>query len=515
MRSSPGLSVPLEPVHPASSLATTELDRSLRPHRHLASAPAAACGIPSNSGDREGLDASECNATALRTTISSAQHPGRLATPVNAQQAQEPTDSKDGPHSQPWQQPFPLKQHISRSDLHQHQHQQHQQKQQTQQQTQQLPLSHHAVPPPAAFAHCSVYPPSVSTASSFANTTQAAAGLQAFPVRSSITSCIPSSSSSSSFSPSSCSTASISPRSASFISSLKVSTLASSIPHPHSDTNMKAQHHVRPSSSSLLIPVGGLHPHQVSNPQPPPRSIPSSPPCSNSGPFRVGLLPGIPLESQLHGHHLDPFSGTKTTNSSSNNSSSSSSNSCEGGEEDKFGWRASRKGKRARRADLNGFTAEEKQERRKARARLYSAQARERQECEMKELRVMVEALSAYKLIVEEAPDMMCVLSAEREEKILYANSAFARLLGLVPASLLGRRLGEMVHAEDLKEVLAAFTTTLLSTDTVAKTTCRLKSCSVEGERDRGGTMGEKYVKVGLGLRKGTQGLLAIIRPEG
>ena len=132
----------------------------------------------------------------------------------------------------------------------------------------------------------------------------------------------------------------------------------------------------------------------------------------------------------------------------------------------------------------------------------------------MKDLKFRVEALSVYRLIVEEAPDMMCVLSADKEGVILYTNAAFARLLVLVPESLVGRGLWEVVHVEDTREVLAAFSTTLLSKEMVAKTTCRLKSKPIEGERERGGGMEETYIKVGLALRKGTQGLVAIIRPE-
>lgn len=56
------------------------------------------------------------------------------------------------------------------------------------------------------------------------------------------------------------------------------------------------------------------------------------------------------------------------------------------------------KPKRAARANLNSFTAEQKQERRKERARVYSAIARERQEAQMKELKLRVESLTVYKV---------------------------------------------------------------------------------------------------------------------
>jgi hypothetical protein len=56
------------------------------------------------------------------------------------------------------------------------------------------------------------------------------------------------------------------------------------------------------------------------------------------------------------------------------------------------------KPKRAARTNLNAYTAEQKQERRKERARVYSAIARERQENNMKELKLRVESLTVYKV---------------------------------------------------------------------------------------------------------------------
>ncbi len=55
------------------------------------------------------------------------------------------------------------------------------------------------------------------------------------------------------------------------------------------------------------------------------------------------------------------------------------------------------KPKRAARTNLNAYTAEQKQERRKERARVYSAVARERQENHVLELKLRVESLAVYK----------------------------------------------------------------------------------------------------------------------
>lgn len=59
------------------------------------------------------------------------------------------------------------------------------------------------------------------------------------------------------------------------------------------------------------------------------------------------------------------------------------------------------KPKRAARTNLAAYTAEQKQERRKERARVYSAIARERQEQHMKELKLRVESLTVYKVCAQ------------------------------------------------------------------------------------------------------------------
>jgi len=134
----------------------------------------------------------------------------------------------------------------------------------------------------------------------------------------------------------------------------------------------------------------------------------------------------------------------------------------------------------------------------------------------MKELRLTVEALTVYKLMVEEAPDMLCVLSADREGKVLYANLAFARLLGTAPDRVVGRGVWEVTHAEDKEEVLGAFSDTVFSRELVGKAKCRLRPLplAMAGRGGREGGREGGYVKVELTLRKGTQGLVAIIRPE-
>jgi PAS domain-containing protein len=95
--------------------------------------------------------------------------------------------------------------------------------------------------------------------------------------------------------------------------------------------------------------------------------------------------------------------------------------------------------RRSQREALSTLTAEEKLERRKERARMYSHIARKRQESNLRELKAEVESLTVYRLMVEEAPDMVVVLSPDIESRFLFVNSVFARVLNVTAANLLGR----------------------------------------------------------------------------
>jgi PAS domain S-box-containing protein len=135
----------------------------------------------------------------------------------------------------------------------------------------------------------------------------------------------------------------------------------------------------------------------------------------------------------------------------------------------------------------------------------------------MKELKLRVEALTVYKLMIDEAPDMLCVLSPDREGKVLFANEAFARLLQTQADLLTSKPFWEVVHPEDCECVLKAFSETILSKDEIGKATCRIRPLSMSdththtNNNANGGVDG--YIKVSLAMRKGTQGLVTIIRP--
>jgi len=54
-------------------------------------------------------------------------------------------------------------------------------------------------------------------------------------------------------------------------------------------------------------------------------------------------------------------------------------------------------------------------------------------------LGLQVESLNHYRLLIEESPDMIAVLSPDIDSRFLFANAAFARLLHTMPSTLLGR----------------------------------------------------------------------------
>lgn len=97
------------------------------------------------------------------------------------------------------------------------------------------------------------------------------------------------------------------------------------------------------------------------------------------------------------------------------------------------------KRRRAPREDLTGLTPAQMVERRKARARVYSSQARDRWERHQRDLENAVTAMRMFKTVVEEAPHMLIVLSMDVTCLVLYANMAVTRCLSSPPVGLLGR----------------------------------------------------------------------------
>jgi hypothetical protein len=154
------------------------------------------------------------------------------------------------------------------------------------------------------------------------------------------------------------------------------------------------------------------------------------------------------------------------------------------------------KQRRAQRERLTTLTEEEKQERRKERARMYSHLARRRQEQHIRELIGIVEQLTVYRLMVEEASVFIVIASPDAQAAILFANAPFAARLQLDMArSLLGRSLLDLVHPLDQEETRVALYT--VSMDHTAK---RRVSCRIRG------------VTMSIAMTHGSQGIVCTLQ---
>ncbi len=164
---------------------------------------------------------------------------------------------------------------------------------------------------------------------------------------------------------------------------------------------------------------------------------------------------------------------------------------------------STRSARRARREVLTMLTAEEKIERRKERAKAYSALARKRQESNMKELALELERLNVYRLLVDELADCVLVLSADPDEAlVLFANPSCQDYLGVPPEALLGQSLWTLVVAEDKPLVVHALRQIVTRNYERARAQCRLQT------RHRG------LLIMDMNVRYGTQGILASMRPS-
>jgi PAS domain-containing protein len=121
------------------------------------------------------------------------------------------------------------------------------------------------------------------------------------------------------------------------------------------------------------------------------------------------------------------------------------------------------KGQRAPREDLSPYTAEDKVERRKARAREYSTIARKRQEAIETAFKLDLGYMRSFRVIMEEGPHMVAVVAPDLEANVLYANGAFHRALAVHPKRLLGRSLWNLLHQADHLAIRNALISVVLS----------------------------------------------------
>ena len=85
------------------------------------------------------------------------------------------------------------------------------------------------------------------------------------------------------------------------------------------------------------------------------------------------------------------------------------------------------------------MTAEERVERRKVRARVYAHRARQKHKALLQEAQEEKAAMEVYRTIVEKAPHIVMVLSANLQCIVLYANDAVSRTLCIGANQVLGK----------------------------------------------------------------------------
>lgn len=149
----------------------------------------------------------------------------------------------------------------------------------------------------------------------------------------------------------------------------------------------------------------------------------------------------------------------------------------------------------------------------------------------MKELKLRVESLSVYRLLVDEAPDVILVISPDVDARVLFANEASARLLQAQPASLAERSLWELLHPGDKPAVLKVLSDAILAKGTLGKVDCLIRAPPPpqplqpplqppqgQPQKQEQGQGQEQeqdgYLRVGVSMRYAPQGILAFVRPS-
>lgn len=158
------------------------------------------------------------------------------------------------------------------------------------------------------------------------------------------------------------------------------------------------------------------------------------------------------------------------------------------------------KGRRAPREDLSVYTAEEKVERRKARAREYSNTARVRQEAAESEFKFDLGFMRSFRMMIEDAPNMFAVVTPDLEASVVYANGAFDRVANMAPKMVVGKPLWALIHEADH----AAFREALVSVILTKKPPAEHVACRLVRKPSDG------FLDVQVSLAMGTQGVLCV-----
>ena len=198
--------------------------------------------------------------------------------------------------------------------------------------------------------------------------------------------------------------------------------------------------------------------------------------------------------------------------------------------------RPARYKRRAPLIDISKLTADEQERWKRARARQYSASARQRQIDREQDLRDLVEIWSVFQILVEAAPNAVLLLSPDGQARILFANDQCGHLLRLDSArlkgqALVGRSLWEWMDAQDKAAVVAAIGVCLFCKDATRQVYCTFYSPRSPFALQPGGAMQQQgnqepqqyqqplqrqqdAIRADLMFRSNERGLVVFMRPD-
>jgi PAS domain-containing protein len=94
------------------------------------------------------------------------------------------------------------------------------------------------------------------------------------------------------------------------------------------------------------------------------------------------------------------------------------------------------------------------------------------------DLRSDVERMSVYRDIVDDAPDIIAIISPDVHSHVLYINDTVRRVLHLEPSGLLGSSFWDLVHTEDKALLFKALTSVIFfkSATKIEPVRCRIQT---------------------------------------
>lgn len=129
---------------------------------------------------------------------------------------------------------------------------------------------------------------------------------------------------------------------------------------------------------------------------------------------------------------------------------------------------------------------------------MYSDVARRRKRDVLDEMLQDVAELRIYRALVEEVPHIVLVLSSDIQCRVLFASTAFTRILFVKTDLVLGKTLWELVHDGDKTKFAQYLTAVILGAPvgTIQRTRARIET-----------PYNDCYISLGLTLSAGTQGI--------